>query len=165
MTMNLGFWGQLKNPIMALAPMADVTDPAFRMIIAKYGKPDVMFTEFVSADGLCHPTARPKLLKDLSYSESERPIVAQLFSGRPEKMEEAAGLIQGLGFDGLDINMGCPDRSVERQGAGVALMKNPKLARELIRAARRGAQRLPISVKTRLGYNKNELDSWLPEPF
>lgn len=161
--MDFGFWIELKKPIMVLAPMADVTDAAFRQIIAKYGKPDVMFTEFVSADGLCHPDGQRRLLKDLQYSELERPIVAQLFSARPEKMEEAAALIQRLGFDGLDINMGCPDRNVEKQGAGAALIKNPRLAREVIRAARRGAPRLPLSVKTRLGYNKDELEIWLPE--
>ncbi len=155
--MNPGFWEKLKKPIMILAPMADVTDAAFRRLIAKYGKPDVMFTEFVSADGLCHPQGREKLLIDLSYTEGERPIIAQLFTGKPEKIREAAALVRELGFDGLDINMGCPDRKVEKQCAGAALMKDPKLARELIRAAREGAGGLPISVKTRIGYNKNDL--------
>lgn len=157
------FWNKLLKPIMILAPMADVTDAAFRRIIAKYGKPDVMYTEFVSADGLCHPEGRKKLLIDLKYTEAERPIVAQLFTANPAKMREAATLAQELGFDGLDINMGCPDRTVEKQGCGAALMKNPKLSRELIRAAKEGASRLPISVKTRIGYNKNELETWLPE--
>lgn len=196
--MNLGFWGKLPKPIMALAPMADVTDAAFRRIIARYSKwggrdigngskenlpdeafraggPDVSFTEFVSADGLCHKEGREKLLIDLSYSEAERPIVAQLFTAKPEKMFEAAKLVRELGFDGLDINMGCPDRAVEKQGCGAALMKNPKLARELIRAAKEGVhlggrvgqadreRGLPVSVKTRIGYDKNELQSWLPE--
>ena len=189
--MNLGFWGKLKKPIMALAPMADVTDAAFRRIIAKYSKyggadifdargkftspnfakqnlggPDVMFTEFVSADGLCHPVGREKLLIDLSYTEAERPIVAQLFSGNPKKMSEAAKLVRELGFDGLDINMGCPDRSIEKSGAGAVLMKNPKLAREIIRAAKMGAggvEGIPVSVKARIGYNKNELEAWLME--
>lgn len=170
------FWDKLPRPFFCLAPMADVTDAVYRRIIAKYGKlartaewrggPDVLWTEFVSADGLCHPKGRERLLIDLIYSESERPIVAQLFTARPEKMEEAARLIQDLGFDGLDINMGCPDRAVERQGAGAALMKNPKLAREVIRAAQQGAPELPISVKTRIGYNRDELGppsgGWLP---
>lgn len=147
---------------MVLAPMANVTDAAFRRIIAKYGKPDVTWTEFVSADGL-FMGGRGALLKDLMYSESERPIVAQFFTSRPEMMEKAASLASELGFDGVDINMGCPDRTVEKQKAGAALMKNPKLAREIIRAAKRGAGGLPVSVKTRIGYNKNELDSWLPE--
>ncbi len=165
--MNSGFWEKLRRPIIALAPMANVTDAAFRRIIAKYGKPDIFFTEFVSADGLVS-AGREKLLVDLLYSESERPIVAQLFSGNPEKMREAAALVKKLGFDGLDINMGCPDRSIERSGAGAALIKNPKLAREIIRAAQAGLvevrpqQIIPVSIKTRLGYNKDELESWLP---
>src|SRR3989344_8278543 len=119
-----GFWKKLlstsnvdSKPILALAPMANVTDAAFRRIIAKYGKPDLMFTEFVSADGLMS-AGREKLLIDLAYSEGERPIVAQLFSGNPEKMFEAGQLVKDLGFDGLDINMGCPDRSIEKSGAG-----------------------------------------------
>ncbi len=146
---------------MALAPMANVTDAAFRRIIAKYGKPDVMFTEFTSADGLMS-AGRKNLLVDLMYSESERPILAQLFSGNPEKMYEAAKLVKELGFDGLDINMGCPDRSIEKSGAGACLIKNPRLARELIRAGKEGSG-LPVSIKTRLGYNKDILEEWLPE--
>ncbi len=143
--------------------MADVTDVAFRQIIAKYGKPTVMWTEFVSADGLCHPEGRKKLLKDLEYTEAERPIVAQLFTAHPEKMKEAAALVEKLGFDGLDINMGCPDRSVEKQGTGAAHIKDQSLARDIIRAAKGGAPSLPVSVKTRIGYSKNELQTWLPE--
>lgn len=147
---------------MALAPMANVTDVAFRRIIAKYGKPDVLWTEFVSADGLMNKKGREALLIDLMYSEGERPIVAQLFSGNPEKMFEVGKLVKELGFDGLDINMGCPDRSIEKSGAGAALIKNPRLAREIIRAAKEGSG-LPVSVKTRLGYNKDILEEWLPE--
>lgn len=148
--------------------MADVTDVAFRRIIAKYGKPDVTWTEFVSADGLvlAPEAGRKKLLKDLEYDESERPIVAQLFSSRPENMEKAARLCLKLGFDGVDINMGCPDRAIERQGCGSAMIKNPELAKEIILAAKRGAsdgsKSIPVSVKTRLGYNKDELETWLP---
>lgn len=153
-----GFWEKLKRPFFVLAPMADVTDAAFRRVIAKYGKPDVIWTEFVSADGLCHPKGREKLLIDLKYTEAERPIVAQLFTAHPDKMFEAAKLVQELGFDGLDINMGCPDRTIEKQGAGAALIKTPSLAQEVIRAAQAGAPKLPISVKTRIGYNRDELD-------
>lgn len=150
---------------MVLAPMADVTDPAFRSIIAKYGKPDVMWTEFVSADGL-FLGGYDVLIKDLAFTEVERPIVAQFFTSKPEMMEKAAELAVDLGFDGIDINMGCPDRSVERQGSGAAHIRNPQLAQEIIRAAQRGASKngknLPVSVKTRIGYNKNELETWLP---
>lgn len=159
---NLGFWEKLKKPIMVLAPLANVTDAAFRSIITKYGKPDVIWTEFVSADGLILGR-KEILLKDLLFDKSERPIVAQLFTAKPDIMEKAARLVRELGFDGVDINMGCPDRSVERQGAGAALMKKPELAREIIRAAKNGAAPLPVSVKTRVGYSKNELEAWLPE--
>ena len=159
--MQTGFWKNLPKPIFGLAPMANVTDAAFRQIIAKYGKSDVMWTEFVSCDGLQSP-GRNELLIDFIYSEAERPIVAQIFGSKPDNFYKTALLIQELGFDGIDINMGCPDRNVEKQCAGAAMMKNPKLAAECIEATRRGAGKLPISVKTRLGFNKNELDTWLP---
>lgn len=163
----MNFWNELKKPILCLAPMADVTDAAFRYIIKKYSTiPYVTYTEFVSADGLvlAPEKGKKKLLKNLEYSEIERPIVAQFFTSKPEMMERAAALAVELGFDGVDINMGCPDRSVEKQGAGAALIKNPKLAREIIAAAKKGTRgNIPVSVKTRLGYNKDELETWLPE--
>ena len=157
------FWKKLKKPFFCLAPMADVTDCAFRQIIAKYGKPDVFWTEFVSADGLAHLKGKKKLLIDLKFSKNEHPIVAQLFGSNAENMEKAAALCQKLGFDGIDINMGCPDKSIEKQNSGAAMMKNIKLAKEIIGAAREGAKGLPISVKTRIGYNKNEIDTWIKE--
>jgi len=164
----MGFWSRVhekackaKRPFFTIAPMADVTDVAFRRMFTKYGKPDVMWTEFVSADGLCS-AGREVLALNLAYSKTERPIVAQLFSSNPDKMREAARIIESLGFDGLDINMGCPDRSVERQGSGSALIKNPQRAKEIIRAAKEGAPNIPISVKTRIGYLKNEIATWIP---
>lgn len=149
--------------------MEDVTDAAFRQLIAQKGKPDVMWTEFTSADGLvlAPPKGHEALRKKLLYTEGERPIVAQLFSARPERMEAAAKLCAELGFDGIDINMGCPDRAVEKGGAGAALIKTPQVARELIRATKRGiaaaGKDIPVSVKTRVGYNKEELEMWLSE--
>jgi tRNA-dihydrouridine synthase len=157
------FWKNLPKPIYVLAPMADVTDAAFRQIINTYGKPDVFWTEFVAADGLAHPKAREKLMIDLKYSEEEHPIVAQIFGGKPENIKAAAALCQELGFDGVDINMGCPDRAIERQCAGSAMIKNPELAKAVIRAAKEGAPNIPISVKTRIGYNKNEIETWIKE--
>jgi nifR3 family TIM-barrel protein len=162
------FWQDIPKPFFVLAPLANVTDAAFRRVIAKYSKPvgpAVFYTEFVSADGLAlaNPEGRAKLMRDLVFSEAERPIVAQFFTSNPKHMEMAAALAQELGFDGVDINMGCPDKSVEKQGGGAALIKSPQVARELIRAAKRGAPNLPVSVKTRLGYNKDTLDEWLPE--
>lgn len=160
------FWHNLPKPFFVLAPMADVTDCAFREMIAKYsrhgeagGGPNVFWTEFVSADGLCSP-GREVLLRDLEFSENERPIVAQLFGSNPENMFKAAKLCAEKGFDGIDINMGCPDKSIEKQGAGAAMIKNPKKAQAIIRAAQEGSG-LPVSVKTRIGYNKVEWKEWL----
>lgn len=167
-----GFWQRLIDQkllrgesLSVLAPMADVTDVAFRTMIAKYSKPngpDVMWTEFVSADGLCSP-GREVLKRDLEFSDTERPVVAQLFSSNPENMRKAAALCWELGFDGIDLNMGCPDRSIEKQGSGAAHIKDWKRAQEIIRAAQEGAKEIPVSVKTRLGYNKIEFMEWLPK--
>ncbi len=161
------FWKNLKKPFFVLAPMADATDPAFRHLIASYKSADVMWTEFVSADGLYHTReiqkiadAENPLMLDLQYSEAERPIVAQLFTHSPDMMEYAARLVAELGFDGVDINMGCPDRSVMKQKAGAELIRYPEQAVALISAAKKSG--LPVSVKTRLGYNKDELETWLP---
>lgn len=161
------FWDSLKKPFFVLAPMADVTDPAYRRLIAEYGKPDVTWTEFVSADGLYHTRTKGimtdeenPLVRDLQFGESERPIVAQLFGANPETMAYAAKYAASLGFDGIDINMGCPDRSIEKQGAGAAMMKHPEDAPAIIAAARESG--LPVSVKTRIGYNHESLDEWLP---
>jgi len=165
------FWKTLKKPIFVLAPMANVTDSVFRKLFAKYGKPDVIWTEFVSADGLMSK-GREKLLHNLDYTKAERPIVAQLFTGHLEPMKGASQLVAELGFDGIDINMGCPDRAVEKQGGGSALIKNPEQAIEIIKSAREGVGNafvkrdkkkfpriiIPVSVKTRIGYSKVDLD-------
>jgi nifR3 family TIM-barrel protein len=169
------FWEKLPKPFFALAPMADVTDPAFRRIVADCsrhgeagGGPDVFWTEFVSADGLASP-GREALKRDLEYTERERPIVAQLFSSHPDKMREAAKLCAELGFDGVDINMGCPDRSIEKQGAGAAMIKTPEIASAIIQAAKDGIKDagsvIPVSVKTRVGYNSVQIESWIPHLF
>ncbi|OGC86957.1 hypothetical protein A2949_02525 [Candidatus Adlerbacteria bacterium RIFCSPLOWO2_01_FULL_54_21b] len=163
------FWAEKCLPLYVLAPLANVTDVAFRRLIAKYSKVPggtlfVTYTEFVSADGLCKADeeGRQKLMRDLLFTEHERPIVAQFFTATPEHMEKVAALAQEMGFDGVDINMGCPDKAIEKQGAGAKLILAPALAQELIAAAKRGAPALPVSVKTRLGYNKDILEEWLP---
>ncbi|MFH0755615.1 MAG: tRNA-dihydrouridine synthase [bacterium] len=170
-----------KKVFFCLAPMSDITDIAFRQIIAKYSKhkkvcdnkyktlntnkngPDIFWTEFVSADGLASKDGRKKLLPILKFSKKEKPIIAQIFGAKPENIKTACEIISKLNFDGIDINMGCPDKSVVKQGAGSALIKNPKLAQEIIRSAKIGAPRLPISVKTRIGYNHIEYKTWLPK--
>lgn len=161
----MNFWEKLNKPFFALAPMADVTDAAFRQLITKYGKPDVMWTEFVSADGLMS-AGRVVLQRDLAYTEAERPIVAQLFSSHVDKMRGSAKLCAELGFDGIDINMGCPDRSIEKQGAGACMIKTPEVAGQIIQAVKDGikdaGKKIPVSVKTRIGYNKNQINEWIP---
>lgn len=169
----INFWKKLKKPFFCLAPMSDVTDIAFRRILAKYSKNRenkdsvVFWTEFVSTDGLCNKLAKKKLSHILKYSEAERPIVAQVFGANPENMEKACRYIASLGFDGIDINMGCPDKSVVAQGAGAGLIKTPELARKIIQAAHTGIKsagsHIPVSVKTRIGFNKEEIDTWIPE--
>jgi len=142
--------------------MGDWSKASLPAEVFRVGGPDVMWTEFVSADGL-FLGGKDALLRDLSFTESERPIVAQFFTAHPDMMRRAAALALALGFDGVDINMGCPDRTIEKQGAGAALMKNPALARELVAAAKEGTEeKIPVSIKTRLGYNKIELETWLP---
>ncbi len=153
--------------------MSDVTDIAFRHIIAKYSKNRensgkiVFWTEFVAADGLCNKLAKTKLTHLLEFSEKERPIVAQVFGANPENMKKACQYVASLGFDGIDINMGCPDRSVVSQGAGAGLIKTPALARKIIQAVHEGIKAagkdMPVSVKTRVGFNKEEIDTWIPE--
>src|SRR3989338_9599743 len=118
--MRTGIWSSIKTPAFVMGPMANVTDTAFRRLIAKHSKPAgpvVMFTEFVSVEGLLS-AGRERLLPDFWYTEAERPIVAQVFGGKPEQFREVAELVKELGFDGIDINMGCPDRAVEKSGAG-----------------------------------------------
>ena len=141
--------------------MADVTDCAFRQIIAKYGKPDIFFTEFVSVDGLCS-VGKDRLLIDLKYSENERPIVAQIFGSKPENFEKVARMLSEMSFDGIDINMGCPVKKVLNQKSCSALIRTPELAKEIILATKRGAGNIPVSVKTRIGFSKVEIDTWIP---
>ncbi|MEA2701320.1 MAG: hypothetical protein QOE22_29 [Candidatus Parcubacteria bacterium] len=160
------FWDTLPKPFFALAPMADVTDPAYRKLIAETHVPDVSWTEFVSADGLYHTREKKgmqdeenPLVRDLGYSEGERPVVAQLFTANPDTMRYAARLCAELGFDGIDINMGCPDRSIEKQGAGAAMIRSIESARAVIHVARESG--LPVSVKTRIGYHQEAIDEWI----
>ncbi len=170
---NSGFWGKLNKPFFCLAPMSDVTDIAFRHIIAKYSKNRenkdkvVFWTEFVAADGLANKLAKKKLSHLLVFSNSERPIVAQVFGANEENMKKACQYVASLGFDGIDINMGCPDKSVVAQGAGACMIKTPALARKIIRAAHEGIKaagaNMPVSVKTRIGFNKEDIDNWIPE--
>lgn len=168
----MNFWQQLKKPIFVLAPMEDITDNTFREFFAMYGKsssasprrdgPSVMFTEFVSTDGLCHPEGKKKLIHHLDYTEKQRPIVAQIWGRDPEKFYKTAQLISSLGFDGIDINMGCPQSKEIQLKTCAALIREPKRAGEIIQATVDGAKNLPVSVKTRIGYSKaSEMEEWV----
>lgn len=142
--------------------MHEVTDTAFRQVMARIAKPDVLFTEFVSVDGLCHEKSHEKMVRYyLSCTDIERPLVAQLWGSDPKKFSQAARMMQQLGFDGIDINMGCPDKAVVKNGGGAALIQQPRVAQEIIAAAKEGAGDLPVSVKTRIGFEKNEIESWM----
>ncbi len=134
--MNRGFWDNLKKPIIGLAPMDGVTDPAFRYMVASVSKPAVMFTEFVNVEGLARGVE--KMLPAFFYSAKERPVVAQLFGTETDSFYKAAVMLCYLGFDGIDINMGCPVSKIASKGAGAALIKNPKLAKKIIKSVYKG---------------------------
>jgi tRNA-dihydrouridine synthase len=139
------FWKKLNKPITVLAPMDDVTDLVFREIIAKIAKPDVLFTEFTSADALCSK-GFDRVARKLAYTENQRPIVAQIWGANPESFEKAAIYINKQGFDGIDINMGCPEKNIMRGGCGAALVNNKELVEKLINAVKKGAPELPLSI-------------------
>lgn len=157
------FWTTLNRPFSCIAPMSNITDSAMRLILARYCKPDVIFTEFVSTSGLCSNKGRERLLPDLRFDTIEHPIVAQFFGRDPSQFYSCASLAADLGYDGVDINLGCPDRSVLRQGAGSSLIREPSLVSEIVLAAKEGARGLPVSVKTRLGYSEITIESWIPQ--
>jgi nifR3 family TIM-barrel protein len=193
----MNFWQHIPRPIVGLSPMDGVTDASFRFIAAKHGGPDVILTEFVNVETAVY--APHTLLRDLTYSEIERPVVAQIYGHTPETFYRVAHIVCELGFDGLDINMGCPAKKVAAKGSGAALILTPDLARSIIQAARRGirdwvegqtlsdvrvdsefirqigiANRersgweapplrriVPLSVKTRLGYDDVVVEEWI----
>ncbi len=153
------FWNDLKKPILIQAPMEDVTDTVFRQIIAKCGKPPVFFTEFTNVEGMCS-RGRDKVRRRLKFTEIEHPIVAQIWGLDPNKYSETAKLIKDMGFDGIDINMGCPEKSIVKKGSCGALINNPSLAKEIVLATREGAGGLPLSVKTRIGVKDIKTKEW-----
>ncbi|MFZ2199703.1 MAG: tRNA-dihydrouridine synthase [Microgenomates group bacterium] len=170
---------------LGLSPMDGVTDAAMRYMTAKYSRPDFLFTEFVSVDALHFATGerRERLLKTFirakqvaelqssDHSPKDRqgselgvgrwPLeIAQVFGHTPEYFKEAAVLIEKLGFDGIDINMGCPMHKVEDQGSGAGLIRTPELAKEIIKTVK-AATNLPVSVKTRIGVDKDVVEEWM----
>ena len=192
----MNFWTSLPQPIIGLAPMDGVTDAAFRLIVAQQGRADVSFTEFTNVGDICRGPDR--MLSSLLYHECERPAVAQLYGKDPDLFYQAAHIVCELGFDGLDINMGCPSKNVASSGSGAGLIRTPDVAHAILRAARQGVadwangrtlidagikraraeligtmnlsrtgtsvtprRRLPVSVKTRLGYDSVIVERWI----
>lgn len=157
------FWHQLallNKPFLVLAPLDGVTDFVFREIIAQTAKPDVLFTEFTNTDALVSKGYNSTIPR-LKYSEKQRYIVAQIWGTDPKNFYKASVLVKELGFDGIDINMGCPDRAVMKLGSGASLIQNPILASEIIKATKEGASGIPISVKTRIGVDAVVTESWI----
>lgn len=154
----MDIWEELPKPFFVLAPMDDVTDTVFRQQVGAFAPPDLYFTEFVSVDGLQSP-GREKLQKRIQFTDKEKPIIAQIWGKTPENYYKTARELAEMGFAGIDINMGCPEKNVVKNGCCVALIHNRELAGEIIQATREGAGSLPLSVKTRLGFNEVDL-SW-----
>ncbi|MGF3066676.1 tRNA dihydrouridine synthase [Facklamia sp. P12950] len=162
--MPQNFWQNLPKPFFVLAPMEDVTDVAFRHVIAKAGRPDVFFTEFTNSESYCHPLGKESVRGRLIKTEDEQPIVAHIWGDRPEFFEQMAHGMEEEGFAGVDINMGCPAPNVFKHGRGSGLILRPQLAAQLIQASKKA--NLPISVKTRLGHHQvEEYKEWLKHLF
>jgi len=155
------FWKELPKPFFVLAPMEEVTDTVFRLIISSCGRPDVMVTEFTSVEGLASEIGRSKVIHRLQYTQEEQPLVAQIWGITPEHYYQAGVYAREQGFAGLDINMGCPVKKVIKQGACSALIKNPQLASDIIKAAKEGAGDIPVSIKTRIGFSEIQTEEWI----
>lgn len=189
----MNIWNKLPKGFVGLAPMDGVTDYLYRHIMMKFGKPDLLMTEFTAVEGLARNAI--KLLRDFRYDDNDRPILAQVFGIDPECFYKSAIIVCELGFDGIDINMGCPAKKVSARGSGASLIDNPKLASEIIKAVKSGVEdykngkgiedlglkqkmvtairdeskkhkrknreKIPVSVKTRIGTTKNVVDEWI----
>lgn len=148
-------WHELPKPITILAPMEAVTDVVFRHVVTHAARPSLYFTEFTNATGWMHAGDRAiggRLVK----TDDENPIIAQLWGSDPVAMEQLALHCKELGYDGIDLNMGCPDSSATKSGGGAGMIRTPEVAAKIIAAAKRSG--LPVSVKTRLGYTY--VDEW-----
>ena len=154
------FWVKLKKPIIGLAPMDGITDEPMRQVQCQIAKPDILYTEFVQVEGFAR---KPEVFqKTLFFKENERPIVAQVVGCTPSDFAKSIKEILNLGFDGIDLNMGCPNKDVVQRGAGGALIGNFKLAEEIIKVSLETIDnKLPLSVKTRIGIDKPITEEWI----
>lgn len=161
----MDIWDKLPKPFLILAPMEGVTDIIFRQVVAKAGRPDLFFTEFTNVSSYASEKGRANALERLKIVPTDPPIIAQIWGKNPEHFRECAGALEKLGFSGVDLNFGCPDKNVNRAGGGAAMIKTPELAVECLKNARE-ATNLPVSVKTRLGWSQvDEYKEWLPVLF
>lgn len=155
------FWIKIPKPFSVLAPMENVTDYVFREIMStEVPKPDVLFTEFTNVDALSS-SGYEKTIHRFKFSSKQHPIVAQIWGTNPEHFTKAAQIAEKLGFDGIDINMGCPVRAVIKIGACSALINNRPLVKDIIKATRKGTKKLPVSVKTRIGFKDVQTEEWI----
>ncbi|MGC5431709.1 tRNA dihydrouridine synthase [Enterococcus faecium] len=158
--MTTNFWKELPKPFFVLAPMEDVTDVVFRHVVKHAAAPDVFFTEFTNSDSFCHPDGKDSVRGRLTFTEDEQPMVAHIWGDKPEFFREMSIAMAEMGFQGIDINMGCPVSNVAERGKGSGLILRPEVAAQLIEAAKAGG--LPVSVKTRIGYTEmSEMEEWI----
>ena len=154
-------WNDLKRPFLILAPMEGVTDVIFRQVVARAGRPDLFFTEFTNVSSYASEKGRTNALERLEIAPTDSPIIAQIWGKNPEHFAETCEALEGLGFSGVDLNFGCPDKHVNKAGGGAAMIKTPDLAVECFRNAKKSTN-LPVSIKTRLGWAKvEEYQGWL----
>jgi nifR3 family TIM-barrel protein len=154
-------WQQLPKPFFVLAPMEGVTDTVFRQVIMKAARPDVFMTEFISVEGFCS-RGYPGMKVSLIFTKKEKPLIAQIWGYTPDLFFTTANRLMEMGYDGIDINMGCPDRAVMKKGCGAAMIKTPALAAAIIESVKAGvAGRGPVSVKTRIGFDKIVTEEWV----
>ena len=154
-------WQKLPTPFLVLAPMEGVTDIVFRQVIAHAGRPDLFYTEFTNVSSYASEKGRENALERLQVAPSDAPIIAQIWGKNPEHFSATAQALESLGFAGVDLNFGCPDKHVNKAGGGAAMIKTPNLAVECYRNAV-GSTNLPVSIKTRLGWSDSEeYKEWL----
>lgn len=151
----------LPRPFLVLAPMEDVTDMVFRQIVANCAAPDVFFTEFTNVDGMLSIGAKAVMHRLQVAPLRQKPLVAQLWGTDPEKFYEATKIVVQMGFEGVDINMGCPDKSVVKKGACSGLIGNYNRTEAIIAAVKKAAGPLLVSVKTRLGIREIQTEEWI----
>ena len=127
------FWAELNRPFTILAPMEGVTDIIFRQVIVEAGRPDLFFTEFTNVSSYASPKGRANALERLKVAATDAPIIAQIWGKNPEHFSEVSSALSSLGFSGVDLNFGCPDKHVNKAGGGAAMIKTPELAVSCLR--------------------------------